>query len=687
MDKMIYLIAIVLGLVAGLRFRRSFMDLRSAISRKVPDNLKDLVDSLKTKSQKKGKEPTKKKKDTRSKRRGLLGAIDMKFLAITVIVAIVMTGIMDMTYGYYISSYPWVLFWFTFSLIIGFLISLDPDVVRTAGPMGVAMSVVAVVAAVILPIILTFIHALVAIVVVLAIFIYMGRRAVRNPGRALMAIKGYSALFMVSILVVGIWNPMLHPEGVDNPLFDSLEDNETSAPQSSYITDLDEIRVISWDLATQYLQRAYGDSASTLATDPWTLAEDTDPTYVDGKFVWVDAPQFEAWKWLGGKDVPFFVYVVNEPEKMDNENPDIVHRVEQPLNTHKEKIAWKERVWNLAFDKYSGKYEVTQIRIDLDDAYQPHWIIYLSERGVIYNLPTLKKILIVSVEDIDDYEEFDIDDLDSIPDWLEVVYPDSYVYEWVDYWGSYRKGLVYSWFNKKHLYDPDDVAARFLIIQNQTYWQIPIRQKDSEVLGGFIQVDTRTGDAVFWNREAKSYVSKWTVEKQITSYLSSGEVGFQQLSIHEGYLYPLRTNDGQVREAYIFPLYAGFTVQKYAVVDAEYYTAAPYIDTSLEDVLERYRSRASATSNTTNLTWETHKIQNAFSEADTVVMTLQNESTFVVTEEDLKGGTLALAEDEWLELKLATAEHARTGNETIDVVLDKGKIVDVDYLEADLVEK
>lgn len=612
--------------------------------------------------------------------------IHWKIMLAMVVGALLITFIMDVTWAYYISSYPWVIVWLAAALIIGWFLSADLYALRGMGPIEAATGVGAVFVAVLLPLVLTFIHAYVAIVVVIAFFIYAGRRAFKNRARALMALKGYGGLFCVSLLIIGGFNPMLNPSGVENPMFDSLEENETSLPQTKYVVDLDEIRVISWDLGTQYLQRAYGDSAAVLETDPWVLSENTDPSYVNGKFVWVNAPQYEAWKWFGDKNIEFFVYVVNEPEKMTSENPEILNKVEVKLNVHKERIEWKDRIWNLMFQKYAGQYEVSQIRIDMDDDFNPYWIVYLSERGVIYNLPTLKKIVIVDVEDLSDYEEFDIEDLSSIPDWLEVIYPDKYVYEWIDYWGSYRKGLVYSWFNKKHLYDPDDTTVRFLIIENTTFWQITMRQKDSEVLGGFIQVNTRTGEAVFYNRESKSYVSKWTVEQQITSYLSSGELGFQQLSIHEGYLYPIMMNDGSVREAYIFPLYAGFTVQKYAVVDAEFYTAAPYIDTSLEDVLERYKARSKAT-NTTNLTWQTHKLLNAYADAEVVVVTLEGEGTHTVSEDDLRGGLITNAEDEWLELKIATAEHARTGNETIDVALDAGKIVDVDYLKADLIVK
>jgi len=699
MDKIIYLIALIIGILVGLRFKRgafaSDEDGEPESSRPHFD-IDTIKDALKegrlseTMRRKREESSTKKKRkdddeEPAHEHRGVTKIIDLKWLLGSIFFCLIATAIEDFTFAYSISSAVNVLLWLAAALVIGFFVSLSLSVLKDVGIVGIRTGGLAIAAAIIVPFIFTFINIYASIVVLIIVFIVIGRRSFQGPRRALTAVKGFGAMFAVSLLIMGAFNPTVHPEGVNNDLYKSLEANITKAPQTNYVDRTDTIRVISWDLATQYLQRAYGEDASVLETDPAVLAQNTDPSYVNGKFVWVNAPQYQFLKWTGDKEVPFFVYVVNEPSVMNKENPDIVHRVNTPLKLHEERIEWKNRLWHIPFDKYAGQYEVTQIRIDMDDHNTPYWIIYLSERPITYNMPYLKKIIIVNVSDLNNYQVYDIDDNASIPAWLEVVYPDEYVYEWVSYWGSYRQGLVYSWFNKKHLYDPDDTSARFMILQNRTYWQVPMRQKDSEVLGGFVQVDTRTGKATFWNREEKSYVGLWTVEQQIVGYLSSGQVGFQQLTIHEGYLYPIKMNDGTVREAYVFPLYAGFTVQKYAIVDAELYTAAPVIDTSLQDALDKYQTKGAG--NATNLTWKTYKIVNAFAETDNVVVTLNNTHTYSVVEEDLKAGLIEQQKDEFKELKLAVTEHARTGNVTIDLVIDNDKIVDVDYLGADLVKK
>ena len=44
--------------------------------------------------------------------------------------------------------------------------------------------------------------------------------------------------------------------------------------------------------------------------------------YVNGKFVWVNAPRYEPFKWFGGKEVPFYVSVTNDPMNMSREDFD-----------------------------------------------------------------------------------------------------------------------------------------------------------------------------------------------------------------------------------------------------------------------------------------------------------------------------------------------------------------------------
>ena len=471
-----------------------------------------------------------------------------------------------------------------------------------------------------------------------------------------------------------------------NPMFKDLNESEnnTDAP-TNYLTDPNEVRVISWYLATQYLERSYGDSASSLNADEWQMMDYTTPSLVNGDFVWINAPKFEEWKWTGGKEVPFYVTVVNDPANMSNEGFDPIKSSEEGFSVHVSQISWENRIDQILFDEYALDLTKVQVRFDIDDEQNPFWIVYLGKRGIIKDVVTMEKVLIINARDINDHTAYDVED-PNIPAWLEIVYPDFYVEDWAGLWGQWREGILYHSFTKTHLSYPSD-SARFIILNEQTYWYIPMTQLSSDVLAGYILVDTRTGEAVYHNREAKSLANLYTAEEQVYAYLSSGAEGFSQLRIDEGYLYPIMTDSGNVRDAYIFPLYSGFSIQKFAIVDAEEYTQTPVLETNLETALMKYNSRSWGDVQM-NITydWVEWQLENGYCEEEECVVTA-NSTTYVITEDDLAGGAIDSGANEWRELKLAVSEFERNGNATIFVTVNSNLVSDVDYEGSDLVER
>ncbi|HLF06657.1 MAG TPA: hypothetical protein VI893_05745, partial [Thermoplasmata archaeon] len=251
----------------------------------------------------------------------------------------------------------------------------------------------------------------------------------------------YAALTVFALLVPTIVAATATPYAAQNPLFDSIQDNQTDGPPSHYLKNASEVRVISWELATAYLHRAYGDAASYLDTDDYTLAKYTDPTLLRGRFVWANAPVFESLKWLGDRDHPAFVYIENVPENMSREDPNVLHKVSKNLDYHMTRIEWSKRLHQKLFDKYSD-FLLVQSRFDIDESLNPYMVLYLATQPSWFALPTLQRVVIV---DLSTGAEADYSVTDpSIPSWLEVVYPDYYVYAWLDFWGHNRFGWGYS---------------------------------------------------------------------------------------------------------------------------------------------------------------------------------------------------------------------------------------------------
>ncbi len=471
------------------------------------------------------------------------------------------------------------------------------------------------------------------------------------------------------------------------PLPSALSENVVEGSPSFFVTNTSHIRVVSWDLATQYLRRAYGSFAAAFEDDPGVLFQYTHPSIVRGDFVWVNAPTYETLKWLGNPQVPFFVLLKNLPQNMTRQEPQVVQVVERPLEIHEERIPWGRRLIKTVNELYSGELYVYQVRFDVDDDLEPFWILYMAENLNLQNKGVLRKVVIVEATS-GEFTAYDVDD-PSIPTWLEVVYPDEYVYDWTSWWGSKRFGLTYGLVNKLHLYDSDDVASRFVVVGDASYWQVPLVQQASRVLGGVVNVNTRTGETFFFNLEGLSVVDLDTVILQVSNYLASGAIGFQQLRIDEAYLYPFHMVGGQVRYAYVVPLYAGFTVQKYAIVDGEEYTAPPVIDSNLARAVEAYRSKSFGQPATVQARWENLTIENAFigsapGGAGVEIIITLNGTTYVVTENQL-GIVTGDSQASWRTMELAVAAWLRGEAVTIAIVILEGAIVDVYWSESTLV--
>jgi hypothetical protein len=383
--------------------------------------------------------------------------------------------------------------------------------------------------------------------------------------------------------------------------------------------------------------------------------------------------------------------VENDAYNMTIGESKVEHRVDEEFSVHHQRVEWGNRIEQICFDKYGLTYSIDQIRLDVDDNWKPFWIVYLTRIDFWYGKSHLEKLLIIDAKNINRYWEYDVGS-PEIPTWLEVVYNDYYVYEWADYWGTNRFGLNYQWFNKQHLYNLDDESARFIVMNGTSYWQIPMKQKESSVLGGFIRINTRTGNAVFYNREKDSFPDISTAKEQVNKYLRSGAEGFQQLDLDEGYLYSFKMVDGSTREAYLFPLYAGFSVNKFAIVDAKKYTAVPVLENTIDKAVEQYTRRTYEGSTTVNISWEwvLSDVLNSFVNTDEnyAVITLDINSTsqtYTIFKDDLAGGSILKPDDEYNELSLAINEYLRGTDVKIWVIKSDNKIIDVDWDEADLV--
>ena len=481
-------------------------------------------------------------------------------------------------------------------------------------------------------------------------------------------------VLVVALLLMGLFPyTAWGAKSVDEKLYQDLNANEVKAPAPA-LEHADDVRVVPWDLASQLLVRGYAEDASYLDSNPYRLQRNTYPDTVKGEFLWVHAPAPELAKWLlGGRLADKVVYVHNDASNL-------TPAVRQgDLKVHIDALWWQNRVARYAEEHGELRYVLQDVALQLDDEYHPYWIAYLAQVD-LRGQPHLAKLLVIDANTGDETEYAPAD----APAWLEIVYPETYVYSWADYWGKHREGFLYRWFNATGLVEPDDVTVRYIRLEGQTYWLLPMVQLKAHNLGGYILVNTRTGAATFYDRFDRALVDYETAQSQLQAIMASGAAssgaGSIRLAISEGYLYPIRMADGSVRDAYVFPLLEGLKVARIAIIDARDYNVYRVFAPNVADALRQF---SSLTGNgdalpppIENATATTMHVKDGVVSEGRAIVDLDGK-LYTVTRDDLAAGERLEAQREYDELTLAIARAGRGQDVTVEVLVTEGRVVDV----------
>lgn len=494
-----------------------------------------------------------------------------------------------------------------------------------------------------------------------------GSRPLWNRTPALGAVL-LVALVLLAVFPYTAWGA----DRVDEPIYADLGTNVVEGPAPALV-DANDVRVVPWDLASQLLARGYAEDASFLSTDITLLTRNTYPDTVNGEFWWVHAPAPETAKWLfGGRLADKIVYVHNDATNL---TPGVV---EGTLNVHLDSIWWHDRVARYAENNGEFRWILEDVALQLDDDLHPYWIGYLA-RLDLRNQPHMERLLIVDAWT----GEERLLTLDEAPEWLEIVYPERYVYQWADYWGKHREGFLYRWFDANRLVTPDDVTVRYIRLANETYWLLPMRQLNSAQLGGYILIETRTGEATFYDRFDDALIDYDTAYSQLTALMASGEAtrgqGQIRLGISEGYLYPIQMADGGVRDAYVFPLLEGLKLSRFAIIDARDYTTKRVFAPSIEEALAQFsglKAGPAGPAPGANATPEDLRVLDGTVSSGRAIVNLDG-TLYRVLQDDLADGHRAEAQREFDELEYAIARANRGEAVTLRVLIEDGRILDV----------
>jgi hypothetical protein len=479
-------------------------------------------------------------------------------------------------------------------------------------------------------------------------------------------------LIIVSLVALAIFPyTAWGADSVKEPIYSDLQVNVITGDAPA-LTLAEDVRIVPWDIATERLHLGYREDASFLSEDPVLRMRNTYPDTVRGEFIWVHAPAPGTAKWLVGRLTDKVLYAHNDA------NAETITEINGTLNVHYDAIWWQHRVARYAENEGEFRWILEDVALQLDDDYRPYWIGYLA-RLDMRSQPHLEKLIVIDAQT----GEEQVLELADAPAWVEMVYPERFVYTWADYWGKHREGFLYRWFNADRLMSPDDVTVRYIRLENETYWLLPMAQLSSPQLGGYILIHTRTGEAMFYDRFDDALIDYDTAVAQLSAQMASGTAsggaGLVRLGISEGYLYPIKMHDGSVREAYVFPLTEGLKIERFAVIDAREYTTKRIFSSSMADALNEFSGLTGSAPTDTNATLPDARaitvIDGAVSQGKAIVNL--GGTVYRVTPADLALGGRKEAEREFDELEYAIARANRNDLVEIQVRIQGGRVIDV----------
>ncbi len=463
-----------------------------------------------------------------------------------------------------------------------------------------------------------------------------------------------------------IYVAFINPSSASNKIISNLRTNiDYGYPEGISISNLDNVRRTTWVYTTEILKRELANESSRI--DLSTI-EDVDATILRGEFVWVLIPSPRPEIWISGRPrVNFFLIIFNRNLS--------VKRIPVEIWWFKRNSPW--RAEKIAY-KYFQDYTLLQVRADIDDNLRPYLVLYLGSIDC-FGIKHLEKIVIIDVTTPE--ERFWVYSPDNAPAWLEVIYPDHFIEESIDWWSQNRFGLWHAWFIKKDIYTRAD-WSRFVILNGKTYWQVLLDYTGSHVLSGYVLVNTRSGDTVFYFRGHLSYPDPHTVLQLAERYLKSGQLGYRELAINETYLYPIEF-DNMTIEPYIIPLYSGIAFYGWMIIDSTDYTRWSF-GRDLRECLEKLYGIVEEEKEVWlyNVSIVSHYIE----DSDTVYLSvLINGSvvTYEIVKEIIISRGTYKTEKEWVELMLAVNSDEEYRIITLGIIQDT--VVDVDWPYANLV--
>ncbi len=261
--------------------------------------------------------------------------------------------------------------------------------------------------------------------------------------------------------------------------------------------DVTHIRVVSEEQARWLGDKVIGEAPGSLGSryrvGKFSIQR------VRGELHWVAPLEFNSFsKWMSYGTTPGFVMV-------NAENRNIQARLVTKVGDKELRLRYLDSAfWGDNLARFvRGRYISTGLAdytFELDDHLKPYWTITVFEPSIGFWGPKVKGVLTVDPEN--GVVEF-YDEKQGIPDWIDRVYPEEFVGDYLSWHGKYVQGWINSWWSEENVEVPTpfegDPNALWMVwgSDGEPYWFTGLTSSSDsdQSLTGFMLVNTRTGAA------------------------------------------------------------------------------------------------------------------------------------------------------------------------------------------------
>ena len=169
---------------------------------------------------------------------------------------------------------------------------------------------------------------------------------------------------------------------------------------------------------------------------------------------------------------------------------------------------------NLERHLYTNGYAdkiLTDYSFEIDDNYIPHWVVSVCHPSIGYSGMVVDGVLIVNPST----GSFEFKSVKDVPEWVDRVYPDRYISDYLCYFGDYNKGWWNSIWTHNNVKTPEEVTLNYGS-DGKCYYVTPMTSsnRDDASVTDLMYTDTRTGIT-------KRYIVSGTTEEKLINAVNS----------------------------------------------------------------------------------------------------------------------------------------------------------------------